>query len=547
MPAPDDLGAAHSIIGWLFEARDDASPVATRLQEVIEVVANAVQGYIADTSDAADDALVQAEDAAGVVAGWATPITKFIRVTTSGLQKLIGVGASAAVRVNEVVQKFISLQDITDAFRNVGGGIFGLLFGPAGGILSKVLSLFSPLIDLLVDGLLPAVETFSAIVKTAFNPLFELAEVLAQTLAPMVVKWLTPFVEGAEILAIQAAGFVISLLKGGQAASGIGRTLMPLVSEVVDAASSLAKELLPVVMTAFKGLVPVAVELFKTLVQVAREILPELVRVIQEVAPPLIKAFVDMLKAVLPIIPPLLKLGTTLLTKVFAPAVIETAKALASFLTGTLAPWVTANLPIWVEYINAITDAVAEFFGPNLGKHVKAFKFLFIDPILKWVDKVVEGFKTLTDVFNVFGGEGTFGSKLEALGFAQGGIRVPDGAEGLIQVPGAAEGLVTPAVPGGQLVRLAEVGKPELVMPLTAAGVQAVIPPMLREAVELPGLDLVARLLADIHQTLQRGVLKVKMDDRGGRPPTVIGPREPGGMGELAQLGQGLGLMGLGA
>jgi len=95
----------------------------------------------------------------------------------------------------------------------------------------------------------------------------------------------------------------------------------------------------------------------------------------------------------------------------------------------------------------------------------------------------------------------------------------------------------TPALIDGIPSVLGEAGAAEVVMPLTPEGVKAVVPAMLREAVELPGLDLVVAELKAIRERLD-GTLQV---DVGARLPTE--PREAAD--EMSQLAAGVGIMGV--
>ena len=385
---PDGAGAGdYAIIGWLFQARDEASPVFDRIQDLIDTVVGTVGGLLeglgstaervvgfvtaelsdlgAGLRDLAEVPLRFVAGAFGSVFGdLASTVKEGLELTLEpfrmfgraiaapfiGLKRLLldvqlsfrdfgkvagrvlyapikalsrGVellglsGASAAVRVGELVQRLIDVEKLSagvgKALQFTIGGPIGLLF-----------KLFQPIIAMLVEGLSPAMETFTAIVKTAFTPLFELAELMAQMFAPMVVKAITPFVAWLETAALSVANIVAGLFRGQKAAGPLGslfERVGPVIQDIFRALGGLADDLLPAVFKTFNGLVPVVEQVLESIAGVARDALPMLGKFARDVIPKVVRLFGDLLKAVLPIIPPLMKVGVALLENVFIPGV----------------------------------------------------------------------------------------------------------------------------------------------------------------------------------------------------------------------------------
>lgn len=570
----------YSVIGWLFEAKDEASPVAQKLQDLIEVVVGAVRGHLEDASDAVDDTLEGVAAAVSTTSdklsdsvltplgilkgtlkvGISTALAGFKGVGTA-LQFMGQTAAGAAVRVNEVLQKFISLETIGKGISAVGG-VFGMIFGPFGGILMKILSLFSPIVDMVVDGLMPAVETFTSIVKTAFNPLFELAEVMAQTLAPMVVKIIEPLVSMLEVAAVQAAFFVASLLKGGKGAGVIAslfQSVGPLIMDIFRALGGLAEELLPVVVDLFVELVPVVGEVLKIVAKMVADILPVFGETLVKTLPPLLRAVLKLVEVILPVLPKLLEVFTAVVTKLVSPALIKAAEGISVFITEFLIPFIDDNMPkllVAFDQIVALIEKAADLLGKDgIGATLGKFKAMYLDPIVKWAKEAVDSIfdntmvgrltKRIVDGFfaalkATTTGESTW---LNELGGAVGATFDEHGVMGVLRSavglpPGAADGAIFESKPGGQTIRVAEAGAPEAAVPLTPEGVTKFMQPVLGQLtlrapnVQLPGLEKAVSVLENIYDLLQKQVAQGMRADEGG-------------WDEMGQLNSGPGLMGL--
>jgi len=583
----------YQVLGWLFTAKDEASPVLETGQAAIERSAGKIDKALGGLVENVDESTATLSSTLGdfaentldlilkpldliesafVNVGKAVigiPVN-IVRQLGIGIQSLGQTASSAAVRVGEIVQDFISLDTLKKGLV-ASGGLFGALLGPFGSLLK----LFSPLIDVLVEGLSPAMETFAAIFKTSFKDLFALAEVMAQMFAPMIQKFIAPFVSLMEVMAVHVASFVAGLLKSTSASSGIAslfQSLGPVIMDIFRALGGLGSELLPVVVKTFSELAPVAGEIIKTIGKLAAELLPEFGRIAAEVIPPLAKAFVGLLKAIMPLVPPLAKLATVLVKDVFGPATVAGIKMLADWIEKSVIPFIKEWMPALIIVVKDVAKQVSDFYG-NFTKNITDFytavlKPSLIDPVVKaWKDfkgglangvREVMKFKdTLMEfskgVLSLFGvGE----VKASTINLVQAFIAPlqmtidsmkatindylvktanailawdPPGPGDSVanmmglgkafQIPQLAEGgIITPST-GGTLVNVGEGKHAETVIPLTAEKVREFIGPL---DLKVEGGREVVSLMRSIHEAL-KGTLRV---DPGKAAAMAVGGRD---------------------
>jgi len=612
---PDD----YQVIGWLFTARDEATDVASRAQDSLEtIVGNVTSGLqrVPDVMQAVTGAAVSiaesewaakvgnallrpleiVEDSFASVFGGAfsavmetltetqytlrdvasVPLKMMgglrdlakggVKLVTGAVKTLGLISASAGVQMGKMVRSLDAISNLTKVFGK--DGLIGKLLGP----LAPLLRLLKPVIDMLVEGLLPAVETFTAIVKTAFAPLFEVAELMAQAIAPLVAELLTPIVEMAEVLAVHLGGFVANLIKTARPAGTITslfQSLGPVIMDIFRALGGLAAEIIPIVMDTFSELAPIAVEVVKIIGKFAADLLPELGEVAKKALPPLAKAFVALLKALLPLLPPMTKLAVVLIDKVFGPAVIAGAEWFAKWVDESLVPFIDDWMPAVVIVLGDVAKQVEDFFG-NFPKYANQFHILFIKPLMEWVgdlwDTITDFFaklpETVAGIFEWIGKQGQL--LLESIGLSEMGksvrgfftgiasaITSPVEAIknalnkyvidmfntlisadlpligplkevevlqelGLAELPHLAAGGIATPRPGGREVVVAEGGEPEAVVPLTPDSVRAFVEPVIANAdITLPGIEEGLGLLRDIRDALQ-GTLAVGAGGVGG-------------------------------
>lgn len=240
-----------------------------------------------------------------------------------------------------------------------GGGILG--------VIGKIVGLVEPLISMIVDQFEPAMETFSAIVSTAFGPLGELFEIIAQNLAESIVPFIKPLATFLELAAVKAAVFVQQLLKGKPERLMVG------------------------IFAIVRKLAPVVMKLFDTLLKAGGKIGEALLRVVEKAGPALLDLAVGLLDAIIPLIPPLTKITITLLEKVLVPILLKLADWLEKWM-----PDITTFIEALAIGLDDIATRVDDFYG-NFNKYMGQFNYLFVDPITDGIADVIYWFMELPD------------------------------------------------------------------------------------------------------------------------------------------------------
>lgn len=437
--------------------------------------------------------------------------------------KIAGLGfVKVAQQAGHFLRKVIDIQSIANAFRDMGG-IAGVMLGPFG----KLLDLFSPLLDMIVEQVTPAIQTFAAIVETAFGPFSMTLELIAQNLADAIVPYIKPLAVFLELAALQLGTMLADLLKGNP------EGIMAGLFDIIKAAK------------------PVLLKLMSTLLTAGKEIGGALMRAVVQVGPALVKVAVELLGALIPLIPPLTRIVVTLLEKVFVPLLLKVAQ------------WLDQNMPqieLWIaavaDLVGQLADRLDDFFGPKLGKYLSDFKLLWIDPIIGFVNGVIgyaqqlvnvfrmEGVfaglkKMVTDYFGFLGGaihkllvmvglaeeeaEGAGAGLTDAL--KEAGGAAPLSAEidpGVLQTQDREEfnkrmralkvaregGMAAGGVVTGPTRKLIGEAGPEMVLPLSPDVVERTLAPILPD-MKFPALDRLVEIAMSIDRTLSRGTMRV--------------------------------------
>lgn len=561
MPEP---GGIYQTIGYLFSAEDMASGVVTKAEAIIEAAAAGVENTL-DEMATATEAIVSAAGAAvtkfgegfvgvGVQAGQAAvAVGKF---AARSLARLRAESASAAVAVGGLLKNFLGVVD-------VGKGLslgFKLFTGPLG----LVMKLLTPIIGAIVDTLSPAMETFGAIVKNSLAPLSFLLETLAQQLAPMVTKVITPFVAMLEIAAVQAASFVTTLFKGGKGAGVIGslfKSIGPVIMDIFRALGGLASELLPVLVDLFLQMVPVAGKIIKILGKMVADLLPVFGKAVEKTLPPFMSALVKLIDALLPLLPKLIDLGVKIIDKLIAPATIAIFNRITKFIESTIIPFIDAEMPKWItamEKLMVYVGKAGKFLSAEgIGSTLSKFKALYLDPIIQWAKEAVDtifddttvGRITKRIVDGFFAALKSLSTKgAEEVGGAIGSIYEEHGVLGVLQaaatgrVPGAAEGGIFSPADGGRAIMIAEAGDPEAAVPLTPEGVTKFMQPVLSQLtlktpdIDIPGLGEVVGWLERIHNTL-RSIQRERQAPAGMADDAAVEARDLGAAVGVAGMG----------
>ena len=518
---------AQTHVEMLLTARDMATEAITRSQQSVEAATTAMASSL-------EQANTQAERTTFAIGG-----------------KMSAALGSAAVQA----------RDLGSALLNVTGGAikkgFKLsILGP----FEALFKLLSPIINAVVDVLSPAFETFGALIKNELAPLSFLFETMAQQLAPLVQKLIQPLVALLEHAAVHFGTLLADILKvdgPANALAGMFFRLAPVVSSLVKAFVDLGAQLIPQVVGIFNELVPLAVEFAELMGKQLVDVVKILGGVWAEVGPELVRTMLDLLKALLPILPPLAKLSTVLLKEVFAPLTIKTIKLVAELLTNSIIPAIQDTVAIAVPFIEDITSRLDQFFG-NLGKYASDFNTLFIQPIaghIAWLGEqwskifaalgLSEFGTQVSGVFQAIGGmvEGAIEGSIGTLkSWLNQGVVTPLNAilnfdipvigklsqfAGLgadYEIPLLARGAAS-TIPGKPAV-IGEAG-PEMAIPLTPENVRTVLEPIL-PSVELPGMEDAVMWLRRIHQALT-GTLRV--EGMAGSPVAAERTRERDDLG----------------
>lgn len=379
---------------------------------------------------------------------WAESIETATKIITgpfrAGMKSVVFLARGATLAVTNLMQRFISIEKITKGIDRMGG-IGGVLLGPLG----PLMKLFSPLIDMFVGQFTPAIETFAAIVETAFGPFSMTLEIIARNLAIKLVPFIGKFASLAEVLAVQFGVWVTKLIEGPN--GGLMGTLM--------------------------------------------KFMPALLAIVLKLAPVLMDVGVRILEKI--IVPALLKAANFVDTHM--PQIIEFIDDLGVGLVKAV-DWVS-KLEVGV-FIDAVVIGFGKLKAIIIGvqPHVKLFVDSFLiglKKLMKPIEEITRRFKVLGDVGGLLAGEGTFSSKMSALG-------VPGFADGAAMVKGP-RGVGVPGVIG-------EAG-PEMVLPLRADVVERVLAPLLPDF-KSKALDRMVVLMAEQNRYL-RGTLRVVMEGGG--------------------------------
>jgi phage-related protein len=595
-------------LGIIFNAQDLASPVAEEAQRAVEATSDELENSFASLTTTIDSLTETAGEAmttveptlAAVVADveHATKSTSLwesaLTVASRGLYRVQAALGTANAGLEQFEEMTESVSKKGGVFGGLAGGVGALSAGIRGslggsgllgfilGPIAPLLTLLTPLINIVEKVLEPAFDILGGAVENAFAPLGEVAATVAGELAPVIQKFMAPFVDLLISAAVQAGAFLQELAEGAGPSGGLGgfskafAALMPILGKLVGI---------------FAGALIGRLQMF--------------LKIAEEVGPLLIETAATLLKALMPVIEAATKLGTVLLEKVFAPLLINAIKGIAMAIE-LIAPELDEVGEWFGKVIDGVTDKVSDFFG-NLGKYWDQFDALFIQPIMEGIDSIVEAFA----LHGVLGGieevftqiweflktgwstlVGWFGEMLGSLLDLLGLTGAGESVRGIFQAIQAAIlspletikaiintgiidtlnsflsydlpvigpikdikalGLSTPPisrleaggiVEGGKGGTLAQVGEGkgnELVMPLSRETVQETVGPLLG-GVEMPAMQEVVEALHSIHQTIERAV------DR------MMGQRGPAGQEQAPahaaddrQLGMALGISGFGA
>jgi hypothetical protein len=568
------------VIGFLLEAKDLATPAVMQAQLALSIAAPKMEKMFSKTVSGIE----------GLVGGFGIGIKQLVKsffgtITEATFIAPLDIAVAAfatfadgiAVKMEKAANAVVSFpgkmvkafkaldnalfkeqRSFADFYRFLGtqtvnatklitkglvGGFAGLgrVIGNAGvmvggfvrslGPIGLLLKLFEPVIGMLTRALMPALETFTDILENAFAPLSFVAETIARDLAPLVAKFLQPFVNLLVVGLAKLGTFIVKLLDTGKASgalSGIFNKFQPIMERLLG-------------------------------------------------------VFGKLFEALVPLIEPLTKLGLVLLEKVFAPLLLKSIEGITLSLE-VLLPMIEEGVPVIAKIIDDLAETVSDFYG-NLDKYMGQFNVLFIDPIVDGLsDMLATVITTFTDVYDTVGSwvkkigdliSSSWTHVSEGLGLnemAKGAGKAFDAVLAAIQSPiatiktfinenliGVLDSLLGADLPlVGKLSNvlsklpgitiktpLPRLEKGGVVGPGTAfiAGEKGpeLVTPLKREVFEamLPGLDEAVDLLKSIHAAL-KGTLSVRVEGGVGGSRTSNTSASP-----ASDLGAAVGLTGL--
>jgi len=277
------------------------------------------------------------------------------------------------------------------------------------------------LISLIVNLAVSLGGTLANVLKQILPSILQLSQILVGALSGIIVKLMPTIIKLAESL--------------GSFLGKAIQTLAPVVVMLVNAVISLLPPLMPLI----DAVISLAIEAFMPLLQAVMPL-------VQAILPIL----VDLLEFIIPIITGLAQVLIAILVPILK-FVIDIFK--------NVAKWVTHAIGVFTDIIKFIPK-VAEGFRIVFGK-IGGF---VSDAFNNAVSLVKSGINFIIDQIN---------HAIDALNSLAGGLKdISGGAINLTigHVPHLAQGGVVPATPGGRLVRVAEAGQAEAVIPLNRLG-----------------------------------------------------------------------------
>jgi phage-related protein len=639
----------------VMEADDLASPIMTEAQQSIDAACDGIELRLVDAAEAVDTAadsmvgsfeslaenttpfmealnnttlaLVDAGEAIGTAVDDVESVTESVTAATARTSgfladlrdiRLAAVGAGGAllglvtgaftrmraaatestVSLGGMLQKLIGIRDEgggRGGLIGLGGGFLGAtVLGPLG----KILELLSPIIDAITEVLTPAFETLGMLVKNSLAPLGFIFETMAQQLAPLIQKAIQPLVSLLEIGAVHLGAFLAKALDTNGvigSLSGLFVGLMPAVERVFTAFGTAATKILPVIFKLVEALVPIAVELVNLLAEHVAVIVEEIGKFAAEAGPELIAVFVDLLKALMPLIPPLLRLAQVLVKDVFSPLLLTLVRQLGPALREHVIPWIAATATVLGDFLNYFSDKLTAFHD-GIAKTGNDLYELFVKPIMEGTQEIRDAFAfdgVLAGLEALFNGmidlaTNTFEGLIDFIGES-----VADLAD-LMGFSGAREGIVSffssigsmltlplkalrafitgdlldgivnpllewdpPVIPGGTLGQILGIGRitlpefaeggvvtgptqaivgeagPEMILPLQPETFERMMAPM-------------TNILTKIHQQLTSGTLNVRSVGVGGGDASMFSPGGGDRRMEEADLAAAIGFGGIG-
>jgi phage-related protein/SLT domain-containing protein len=294
-------------------------------------------------------------------------------------------------------------------------------------VLGQVIASLAPLIAQLADGLAPIIKALAPLIMLLVQCLGAILVPIIQTLMPVILALVNslaaalapilPPLAAALILVVNACSPLIAVLGEltpilvviAEAALGVVQALVPIIATIAHGMTPIFQALIPVIMQVVQiiggaliqvvnALAPLFPPLIAAIAAVASAFGTALLSVLQALAPmwPLvISALVQILAAVLPIVPVIAQFAAQLITQL-APILPPLITAFLSIVQALLPllpvimQLITALLPPFLTLITALAPVVASL-AQILGDILTTVIRDLVVPILTQLIQLIQG------------------------------------------------------------------------------------------------------------------------------------------------------------
>jgi phage-related protein len=340
------------------------------------------------------------------------PLGKVIATLVQGLAPILadllpGFKALAGALGDLLVGALKAIAPILDVVAKAVSGIVVAL-SPAISAIGKALGQLAPAlqplvgaISGLVSALLPAFKPLLDVLPTIAGAIVQVVKSLAGPLAA-VVQQVTPFL--AQLVKILAEGLAQALLKSvpfltklGEMFGKVMESLEPLLPPLMQIIEMIGGALVQVLVQLAPMLEQVGVQLFGNLLTVFKALAPALVQLLQALIPlippilKLVELFVELNVKLLPVLIPLLGLVATVIADLTAAIVYAVAWVLK--FTETIVGWIVATKGGFTEI-----EKLSKLFWSGIETGWKASTDWLYNTLWKgWLGGLVNGVKSFVD------------------------------------------------------------------------------------------------------------------------------------------------------
>ena len=356
-------------------------------------------------------------------------------------------------------QAFVDVAEGITSFASKAGGAISAAFGPTMSVIGQLFTNLGPTFMALIPQVM---QLFSA-----FSPIGLIFKTLAPVLPQIVelIGGLAATLAGALGSALQSILPVLTNL-----VTMLVTTLGGVVMQLMPTFTNLVTMLGPILSNVIQTLVPVIVNLIGIIGPMLQSVLAAmspywgtlagLIGTVFEAVVPLIPTLLGLVMAFVPLLPPIIELVASLLPPLidlFTTLVVPIMHLAVNVFQAILIPvlqivisvitWMVTNIiPPLISAFEGIGTIVTGVFG-GIASFVKGVANFAIDMI-----------NGIFDIINPLIGGGPIHDFLNGIG-----INVTH----LAHIPHLAEGGIVAPRPGGQIVKVAEAGEAEAVIPLS--------------------------------------------------------------------------------